>query len=414
MNENNPLMQPLKIGNLTAPNRFAINAMECCDADPQGNPGPKTYRRYRKHMEGECGLVVGEAITVGYESRSREMQLSIMPHNEKALTEFTRDLKSINKDSLFIWQLTHSGEISHPGFSKRVTPKKLAGFDDATLLEEEDVEKIMDSFVLAAKIAHDSGADGIDFKQCHGYLGSQFVRPYNDRKWKYGGSWENRTRFAFETYERIMKEVNDPNFIVGSKVSMWEAFPGGQGTAGPESPIMDLSESVKLVKGLEERGASFIIVSVGSPSITLAKSQPDRSIPDDVYLHFTFQKAVRDALKPETAVIGSGYSVLNRGKNKLQARKEEESSLLYWGERNVQEGVCDMIALGRQSLADSQIPLKITEDRENEIKWCTACDNCIEFLIRQKNVGCAVHDREYTESLKAIRKEEGALKAKHT
>ncbi len=73
-----------------------------------------------------------------------------------------------------------------------------------------------------------------------------------------------------------------------------------------------------------------------------------------------------------------------------------------------------MIAIGRQSLADSHIPRKLLEGREDEIKWCTACDNCIEFLIRQQNVGCATRDKEYTLALKAIREAEGALKAKRT
>jgi 2,4-dienoyl-CoA reductase-like NADH-dependent reductase (Old Yellow Enzyme family) len=413
MYENDPLFQPIKIGTKTARNRFAINAMECCDSDDNGNPGPKTYRRYAKHFEGGCGVVVLEAITVAYESRSRLTQLSIMPRNQKSLEKFTAEMKRINKDAIFLFQLTHSGEISHPDFSRRVTVKPLPGFE-GDLLEEEDIKKIQDQFVLSAKIAHDAGADGIDFKVCHGYLGSQIVRPYNDRKWKYGGSFENRTRFAYECYERIVKEVNDPNFIIGSKVSIWEGFPGGQGTAGPASPLMDISESLELCRGLEERGAKFIIVSAGSPSITLALSQPDRNIPRDVYTHFTFQKAVSDVLKPETAVIGSAYSVLNDGTNKLQTRKKEENSLLYWGNRNIDEGVCDMIALGRQSLADSQIPKKLLDGRENEIKWCTACDSCIEFLIRQKNVGCAARDKEYALALKKIREEEGALKAKRT
>lgn len=413
MHEKDPLFQPMKIGTRTSSNRFAINAMECCDSDENGNPGPKTYRRYANHFEGGCGVIVLEAITIGYESRGRLNQLSIMPHNQKPLEKFTAEMKSINKEALFLWQLTHSGEISHPDFSKRVTVKPLPGFG-GELLQEDDIKKIQDQFVLSAKIAHDAGADGIDFKVCHGYLGSQLTRPYNDRKWKYGGSFENRTRFVYECYEQIMKEINDPDFIVGSKVSIWEGFPGGQGSAGPDSPIMDISESLELCKGLEARGAKFIIVSAGSPSITLALSQPDRNIPRDVYTHFTFQKAVNDVVKPETAVIGSAYSVLNNGNNKLVTRKKEENTLLYWGNRNVREGVCDMIAIGRQSLADSHILRKLLEGREEEIKWCTACDNCIEFLIRQQNVGCATRDKEYTLALKAIRDAEGALKAKRT
>jgi len=407
------LFKPIKIGNKISENRIAINAMECCDSDDEGNPTEKTYRRYRRHFEGGSGVVVLEAITVGYENRSRKYQLSIMPRNEKALAKFVSEMKKINPKTLFFFQLTHSGELSNPDFSKRVCVKPLPGFG-GELLTEDDVEKIIDQFVTSAKIAHAVGADGIDIKLCHGYLGSQFIRPYNDRKWKYGGSWENRTRFPYTLYERISKEVNDPNFILGSKVSIWEGFPGGCGSAGPDVAIMDLTESLDLVKGIEERGAKFIIVSAGSPSITLALSQPDKRIPDDVYLHFGFQKAVKDVVKPETVVIGSAYSVLNNGNNALQAVNREEASLKYWGNKNIKDGVTDMIAIGRQSLADSLLPIKMKTGKEDTINWCTACDNCIEFLIRQKNVGCATYDKEYKESLRQIRREEGLLKAKRT
>lgn len=407
------LFSPVKIGPRTAPNRIAINAMECCDSDDEGNPTDKTYRRYRRLFEGGAGVIVLEAITVTYESRGRQYQLSVEPHNEKALMKFVKEMKSIDDRTLFFWQLTHSGELSHPDFSKRVCVKPLAGFGGEQI-DEDYIEKTIDQFVLGAKIAHNAGADGVDFKNCHGYLGSQLVRPYNDRDWKYGGSFENRTRFTYEVYERIHKEINDPNFIVGSKVSFWEGFPGGQGTPAPDSPVLDLTESIKLVKGMEERGAKFIMVSAGSPSITLALSQPDRLIPDDVYLHFTFQKAAREALKKETAVIGSAYSVLRNGKNNLQAVEEEKASLLYWGDKNIRDGITDMVAIGRQSLADPYMPKKVQEGKPEDVKWCTACDNCIELLIRQMNVGCTTYEKEYTESLKKQREIEGKLGAKRT
>jgi len=413
MGANDPVFQPIKIGNLTAHNRFVINAMECCDSDEEGNPTERTYRRYRNLFQGGAGLIDLEAITVQYESRSRQFQLSVMPRNQKALTKLIADLRKVNDKPLIVWQLTHSGELSSTDFARRVCVKPLAGFG-GDVIDEEYVEKTIEQFVTAAKIAHDCGADGIDFKNCHGYLDSQILRPYNDRKWKYGGPWENRTRFTYTIYERIQKEINDPKFIMGSKVSIWEGFPGGQGTAGPDSPIMDLRESLDLVKGMEARGAKFIIVSAGSPSITLALSQPDKKVPDDCYLHFTFQKAVRDVLKPETVVIGSAYSVLNNGKNELQARKKEENTLWFWANKNIKDHVTDMVAIGRQSLADGQLPRKFAEGRESEIKWCNACDNCIELLIRQKPVGCTTHDKEYSKALKAIRDAEGALRAKRT
>jgi 2,4-dienoyl-CoA reductase-like NADH-dependent reductase (Old Yellow Enzyme family) len=409
----NALFTPINIGKKTATNRLVINAMECCDSDEQGNPTENSYKRYTNLFNGNAGLIDLEAITVTYESRGRKTQLSIMPHNEKALAKFVAELRKVNKKPLFIFQLTHSGELSHPDFSKRVCVKPLTGFG-GELLSEEDIEKIMDKFVMAAKIVYNIGVDGIDLKLSHGYLGSQLLRPYNDRQWKYGGPWENRSRFAFELTERIVKAINDPTFIIGSKVSVWEGFPGGTGSAGPNSSVMDLSESIALVKGLEERGASYILQSAGSPSITLALSQPDKKIPDYAYLHHFFSKTLKDNLKPETVVIGSAYSIFGNGKNSFQAVKREENTLLYWGNKNIQDGVVDMVALGRQSLADPLTPAKLMAGKEDEVNWCTCDDNCIELLIRQQNVGCCTYNRPYTEALQRIRKEEGRLKAKRT
>jgi 2,4-dienoyl-CoA reductase-like NADH-dependent reductase (Old Yellow Enzyme family) len=84
MNSNDPVFQPLKVGNLTAANMFVINAMECCDSDEEGNPTERTYRRYRNLFEGGAGIIDLEAITVQYQSRSRQFQLSVMPRNQKA------------------------------------------------------------------------------------------------------------------------------------------------------------------------------------------------------------------------------------------------------------------------------------------------------------------------------------------
>jgi len=413
MSTQNALFTPVKIGNKKAANRFVINAMECCDSDKEGNPTDRTYERYTNLFNGQAGLIDLEAITVTYENRGRDTQLSIMPHNEPALAKFVSSLRKVNNKTIFIFQLTHAGELSHEGFSKRVCVKPLHGFG-GELLSEEDIERIMDEFVQAAKISHQAGADGVDLKLCHGYLGSQILRPYNDRKWKYGGSWENRSRFAFELIERVVREINDPDFLVGSKVSVWEGFPGGCGSAGPDSSVMDLTESIALVKGLEERGAAYILQSAGSPSITLALSQPDKKIPDYAYLHHTFSKLLKDNLKPETVVIGSAYSIFRDGKNALQAVEPEKNTLLYWGDKNIRDGVVDMVALGRQSLADPFTPMKLMEEKENKVKWCTADDHCIELLIRQKNVGCCTYNQPYVEALQAVRREEGLLKEKRT
>ena len=272
-------------------------------------------------------------------------------------------MRKANPKPLIIWQLTHSGELSSPEFSERVCVKPFPGYE-GRLLTDEEVDEILDRFVFAAKMAHDCGADGVDFKLCHGYLGTQLLRPFNDRKWKYGGSWANRTRFAYEFYERVAKEIKDPSFIVGSKISVWEGLPGGMGSGGPDTPIMDLTEPLDLVKGLEARGAKFIIESAGNPSLTLALVQADKNVPDTSYLHFGFQKQLRSVLKPETVVIGSNNSVFRERQEHLPRRETGRASLVYWGNKNIRDGVCDMVAIGRQSLADPLLPVKLEQGKE--------------------------------------------------
>lgn len=405
------LLTPVKIGTRTSLNRFFIQAMECNDADPEGNPSDLTYKRYENLFKGGSGIISLEAISITDKSRSRRNQLTIMPRNINALTNFVKRIKEINPHIIFIFQLTHSGELSKPDFSRRVCVKPMFGYGGDVLTDVE-LDKIMDDFVLSSKIAHEAGADGVDLKLCHGYLGTQILRPYNDRAWKYGGPWENRRQFAFDLFERVIKEVNDKDFLVGAKISVWEGFPGGFGTAGKDSPVIDLTEPIDLVKGLEMRGAHYFIQSAGSPSITISLTQAEKRAPYFAYLHSTFAKAFRDNLKPETVVIGSNYSIYRNGKSGLATL--EDSSLLTMAAKNISNGINDMIGLGRQSLADPMLPLKIREGREQDVNYCTACDNCLELLIQQSQIGCCTYDKYYTEVLVNTRKEKGNLKIYHT
>lgn len=413
MNYKETLLDPIKIGSKVCKNRFFVQAMECTDADSEGNPTDLTLQRYENLFQGDWGLIDLEAISITQESRSRKNQLLIQKQNVPALTQFMKRMREVNKDPLIVFQLTHSGELSNPAFSRRVTvcPSYTYGGD---LLTDAEVDKIMDDFVLAAKIAQDVGADGIDMKLCHGYLGSQILRPFNTRKWKYGGSWENRRQFAFDLYERIAKAVNDKNFLIGSKISAWEGFPGGFGTQGPDSPIIDLAEPLDLIKGLEERGAQYIVQSAGSPSITISLTQAEKHFPYIAYLHPTFQKAFKEVLKPETVLIGSNYSVWGKGNKNLQMVDPAENTMFKVGARNIEAGIVDMIGLGRQSFADPLMPLKLEDGREEEIKYCTICDNCLELLIRQERIGCCTYNKYYTDVLRNVRKEKGKLLQNHT
>lgn len=406
------LLSPIKIGNKECKNRFFAQPMECVDSDAEGNPTDLTYQRYENLYKGGFGLVDLEAITVTNESRARKTQLEIMPRNEKPLANFIKRLKEVNPDTLIVFQLTHSGEISEPDFSRRVCVKPTYGLGGDVLTEEE-VDHIMDQFVEASKIAEAVGADGIDMKLCHGYLGSQIIRPYNDRDWKYGGSWENRSRFAYDLMERIQKVVSK-DFLIGSKMSMWEGYPGGFGSAGPDSPLMDMTEPLDLIKGLEERGASYFVESLGNVHCAMNYMECLKDGSELSYLHIYFADMMKKALKPETVVIGSHFTPFRGKKNKLLSVDPEKSGIFPVGAQCIEGGMMDMVGLGRQSFADPLTPLKLMEGREDEIHYCTMCMNCEELMIRQQPVGCVTYNKPYTQRFVECRKNFGKLNELHT
>jgi hypothetical protein len=119
-------------------------------------------------------------------------------------------------------------------------------------------------------------------------------------------------------------------------------------------------------------------------------------------------------LKPETVIIGSNFSPFRDGNNGLCAVDPKDSGLLPYGAWCIENGVMDMVALGRQSYSDPFLPKKLREGKEDEIKWCTLCDNCIELLVRQTPVGCSTYYKRFTDILVEQRKIHGKLQIMRT
>jgi 2,4-dienoyl-CoA reductase-like NADH-dependent reductase (Old Yellow Enzyme family) len=120
-------------------------------------------------------------------------------------------------------------------------------------MNEKNIEEIIDSFGEAVAIAHESGFDAVEVHAGHGYLISQFLSPYiNKRKDKWGGSFENRTRFMTEVMKKVMS-VAKSKIAVLVKMNMRDAVRGG----------MDPDESIKVAKILEDMGADALVLSGG-------------------------------------------------------------------------------------------------------------------------------------------------------
>jgi len=394
------LASPINIGRRTALNRLVNHPMECNDADSSGNPTELTLKRYRRLAEGGAGMINLESLTVSPVSRARKNQLEITERTAEGLAKLVKAMREVNDKPLIIFQINHSGNVSNRNFSNVVSYYPI-GDTSVHLLSDEEIDEIMQWFVKAAVIAHQVGADGIDFKQCHGYLGGQLLRPANTREGRFGGSFENRTRFFRETAERIKQEITDDTFILGSRISYYEGIIGGFGTAGPDEVAEDPTEPLAFVKMIEATGFHFINVSSGIPALTPEIIRPTKSFPEGVYRHFGWAKAVKGAVK--IPIIGSGYSYLRNGKNKLGRDDTSKKNLLYWAEKNIKDGHVHMVGVGRQSLADPLFAKKVLAGNFDDIKYCTVCGECSVLLVSQARVGCTIYDKFYKEEVRRVK-----------
>ena len=395
------LSSPIQIGKKTAANRIVNQPMECNDGDSEGNTTQLTLQRYRNLAQGGAGIIVVESLTLSYESRARKNQLKISEETAKGLEQLVKEMREVNPKPLILFQINHSGRISGAAFSKVVSLYP-TGDPSIHFLTEKEIEEIGEKFVKASVIAKQVGADGIDFKHCHGYLCGEMLRPANIRQDRFGGNFENRTRFFRETIEKIKKAVAGNDFLLGARYSVYEGIPGGLGTSGPEEVTEELFEPLRFAKMIEESGMNYINVSAGIPAITPEIVRPTKSFPEGVYRHFGWAKAVKNLVK--IPVIGSGYSYLRDGKNDLKEPNSSKKSFLYYAEKNLKDGYVDLVGIGRQSLADPLFAEKILSGEIEKINFCTACGGCSVLLTSQNQVGCTVYQEYYRKVLREARK----------
>ncbi len=389
------LKSPLSVGNVQAPNRMVHQPMECNDS-LNGFPSEFTLKRYQRMARGKAGITVVESTTVAGSALSRIHQLICDEQHRSGIDKLTHEFKKLNRDTLLCYQLTHPGQASDARFSDvvRVYDPWISGKTAGRLLEKKEIKELREAFIQGAEIVYRSGADMVDIKLCHNYLGCQMLRPANSRSDEYGGSLENRMRFAKEVIEGIKEKVRDPKFTIMVRFSFYEGktMPlkpdlGGIGTRGPASSEIDFEEPCEMLRMLVKYGADIINVSGGEviPVKKPAGLEVGNPKTYSMYHHLDFAKRVK-RLSLGVPVIASGFSVFGE-------------DIPVVGENSVTNGYCDMVGIGRQSLVDPDVDriLKGSGD------YCNRCMGCIELLVAQMPVGCTCYDPLYAMMRKSAR-----------
>jgi 2,4-dienoyl-CoA reductase-like NADH-dependent reductase (Old Yellow Enzyme family) len=400
------LAEPLTSGAVTLPNRFVVQPMEGFDSGPDGEPTELGFRRYERFAAGGAGLIWFEATAVLPEARSNSQQFWINEksvHRFAALEEKTRSIAKnrFGHGIVSVLQLTHSGRYCKPtrGVRSPVIVQHSGVLDaahnippDHPLMTDAELDRLQDAYVTAAKLAAKCGFDGVDIKSCHGYLLNELLGSHT-REGKYGGSFENRTRFLRETMARVRDEV--PTVFVTSRLSVYDAvkYPWGFGVDRDDYKKWDLTESKRLAALLREIGVPLLNITVGNPYFNPHFNRPyakpirgaaayDENPLIGVARFINIVREIQES-QPDLPMIGSGTAWLRHLVPQAAAGIVKNGWASHFGQ-------------GRCSFAYPDAPHDILSKGVMDTKQlCMACSGCTELMRMESPAGCVLRDRDY-------------------
>ncbi len=387
------LNSPLHLPRCTVMNRLVAQPMERSAASWKGDVTDELLDEYSTLAAGHWGVLHIEAMTVMGNFKSRKGQLVISPENRPSIERLVKLVHEVSPGTKIILQVTFPGTVTGEGLEKTtIIPENARTAGNPRLLDDNEIMEIMDAFKQAIGICLESGADGVDIKACHGYLGAEFLRPANTRPGQFGGSFENRTRFFKELVCYARDEATSAgrnDFLVGSRISAWEGIVGGLGTAGPGEFVEDLGEVKRFTCMLADWGADFINVSAGIPATIPELTRPSSTVPWGVWNHFRITRDIKAHVRAtgkNIAVIGSAYTMAG-------------NEFVSYAESNLKQGFVDLVGLGRQTLADPHFAAKACQNRLDQANLCIACNSCARLLRGQRHVGCVKYNPKFKHAL---------------
>ena len=357
------LFTPVGINRMTLKNRIVMPAMASYHAAVNGEATEKLIRYHEERAKGGVGMNIVEATYVARSGNSFDLGLGISDDFMiKGLSKLTDAVH--RHDGKIAIQLQHGGRAALPQFSGPAVPLVSAipgvtPYDNSVILSEEEIARLVECWGKAAIRAREAGFDAVEIHGAHGYLISQFLSPYTNRRTdRYGGSLENRMRFALEVCRKVRESVG-PDFPVTYRMSAVEGLPGGT----------TLEDSVALAKRLVADGIDALHVSVGLRETNFMVSPPACV---EKGWNAPLSRAVRDGIEAAVPVIVAG-------------RVADEQT----AQGIIDRGDADMVAMGRALIADPFLPAKVAA---GDIIRCVGCnEGCVAGSARGTGVGCALN-----------------------
>lgn len=386
-----PLLQPVTFDASRAPNRLCAQPMEGNDGTVEGAPGDLTLRRYLHYAEGGFGLIWFEATAFEATGRSSPRQLWLHRETLPPFAALVRTVKRAARarwghEPVMVLQLSHAGRYARPeGVADPVLAHHQPDLDrrqvipeDYPLVTDEVLDQLQEAYAEAARLALEAGFDGVDIKACHGDLPADLLSAFT-RPGKYGGTFENRTRFLREVVTRVKPVMG--RAILASRFTVYDgvAFPYGFGTDADDNRKADPAEPVALAKILGALGVGLLNVTTGNPSAM--ESDPAEGALARLARQVEVTQAIQQAV-PAIPVVGGGYSWLRQFMPHIAAGV-------------LRRGGAAMIGLGRGALAYPNLPADLMRSGKlDPDQCCMDCSACVQLLKDGGLSGCVIRDAD--------------------
>jgi 2,4-dienoyl-CoA reductase-like NADH-dependent reductase (Old Yellow Enzyme family) len=369
------LFEPIKLGGTLFRNRIfgAPTGYQDLTAESFPTPGAAAYYG-RKAMGGAASVAVGECVV---DSRSGKGGVNHVPlDNPEALASLSALAGGISRyGAVAVAELQHAGmyaQESQKAGGRVYGPVDIDGLrgevvhsgGEATrvhAMTEEIIEETIEAYADAALFAKRCGFGMVLIHGGHGWLISQFLSPFiNTRRDKWGGSDENRARFAVAVCDRIRRKCGR-GYPIEFRMSGTESNKDGYG----------LDEGIKIAKALDGH-VDLIHVSAGNHEVrdAFVVTHPSMFLPDGANSYLAAE--IKKHVKTPVATVGAFT----------------EPGLM---EELIASGKADVVELARQLLADPDLPAKARDGREDEITRCMRCFTCFSNLISNRQFCCALN-----------------------
>ncbi len=383
------LRSPVSIGSMELRNRMVMAPMGVEIVDEDGVANEDIVRYYEERARGGVGLVITEVTAVAYPKGANAL-------SQLGLSEdrFIRPLRVLTDrihahGAKIAVQLVHHGKISRVDTMKGedvlvpslprwhgsldmvddLTPGELGlmaaaaggqmpNYKAATL---DDIAEVVDYFATAAARAEAAGFDGVEIHGAHGYLISGFLsRQWNTRTDDYGGPIEHRARLLCEVLEAC-RAATRPDFPVWCRLDALEY-------RTPDGIVFE--EALRTAQLAVAAGAAAIHLSAYG-DMTSGPAFTEGTLPHREATHAALSARLKTAVDVPVIAVG-------------RIRPET-------GDEMIAHGKADLIAMGRQMLADPATARKVVEQRPGDIRPCINCYTCVARPFFNERVRCAVN-----------------------